>query len=244
MLFNKWKMMIKLIRRGSIFMMMVFMVNCSSLKDSIQARKLLGNCEYELKEIRLKAFDFSPIISFNDGEKTVNIEEVKLPEILVLLNQIRKGEFSFSLKELKFDALVEVNNPNGQEVILDSMELKLLLDESFLLNLNHNKNVTVPANSKAISTIGCNLPLNFSLNKLLAAKEITLDGSAFMKVNFSKRLSKEIKLPIKVTREIPREQIKAAIAEGKEKIIQTFLDKTKVNPQVKRVKDLLNIKGL
>lgn len=233
----------KLIRRTSILMIMVLMANCSSLNQSIRARKLLGNCKYELKEIRLKTFDFSPIISFDNSDKTVNIEEIKLPEILLLLDQIQKGQFSFSLRELKFDALVEVTNPNGQEVILDSMEVKLLLDNSFLLNLNHDKILNIPANSEAISTVGCSLPLNFPLNKLLSAKEFTLDGSAFMKVNFSKNLSKEIELPIKVTRDIPRDQVNKAIEEQKEKILQSLLDKTKRNPLGQKLKDLLKIKG-
>lgn len=230
-------------RRVGILMLVVLMANCSSLKQSLQARKLLGNCKYELKEIRLKSFDFSPVISFNNGDRKINIEEVKITELLLLLDQIRKGEFSFSLKELKFDALVEIENPNGQKVILDSLGLELFLDDSFLLNLAHDKNLIIPSKSKAISTIACNLPLNFSLNKLLEAKEFTLDGNAFMKVDFTKSLSKEVALPIKLTREIPRGQINEAIAQQKEQILKTLLEKTKRNPQMKKLKDALNIKG-
>lgn len=233
----------KVITRVSILLLMVLMANCASLNESLQARKLLGNCKYEIKEVRLKTFDFSPIISFDKSAQEINIEKVKIPEILLLLNQIRKGEFSFSLKELKFDALVEVENPNGQEVIMDSVEVKLFLDDSFLLNLNHDANLNIPAKSKALSTIACNLPLNFSLNTLLSAKEFTLDGNAFMKVNFTKRFSKEIEVPLKITREIPRDQINAALAKQKEKIVQTLLDKVKRNPEMQKVKDALKIKG-
>ena len=224
-------------------MLMVLMANCASFNESLQARKLLANCKYEIKEIRLKAFDFSPIISFDKSGKKINIEEVKITEILLLLDQIRNGEFSFSLKELQFDVLVEVENPNAKEVIMDSVELKLLLDESFLLDLNHGKNLNIPAQSKAVSTIACNLPLNFPLNKLMNAKEFTLDGNAFMKVNFTKRYSKEIEVPLKITRDIPSDQINAALEEQKGKILQALLDKTKRNPQMQKVKDALNIIG-
>lgn len=235
--------MLSLIQRTSIFLVFILMANCASLNESLRARKLLGNCKYELKEIRLKNFDFSPIISFRDGQTKINIEEVKVPQILLLLEDIRKGDFSFSLKELKFDALAEIDNPNSEEVILDSLGLKLFLDNSHLLNLAHQKNLRIAEKSKAISTIACKLPLDFPLDKLLNAKEFSLDGEAFMKVDFSKKISKEIKLPIKVTREIPREEINAAIAKEKERILKVLIDKTKRNPKVQKLKDALKIKG-
>jgi LEA14-like dessication related protein len=226
------------VSRIVVLVLLAFLVNsCSSLRESIKARELLGKCKYELKEVRLRTFEAAPIIYFSNSDKKINVNQPSLKDLLQMADQIRKGQFKFELKELSFDALVEIQNPNAKSVELDSMFYDFFLDDAYLMKIGHFQHSLIPAESNKTTTMTAQVPLSLPVNALLTAKEATVSGKVWLKLNMSKNKQITVPVPVKLTREIPRDKINAAIEKEKQKLIKQLVQKMGKNSKVDKVKN-------
>ena len=227
------------LRNTAALFLVLLITSCSSLRREIKSRELLGKCQYELKEVHVKTLDFAPIISFNNSSKKINTEKVTIADLLLLLDQVRKGGFSLKFDKLQMDAIVEIKNPNDKEVILDSMSFDCFLDENFLMKIGHNQHSVVPPLSSGLTKMQFDVPLKMSLNDILNAQEVTVKGKAWLKMNITKKRSVTLPVPVKITKAIPREEIQTKINQEKERLIKSLIEKAKKDPKVDDLKKLL-----
>lgn len=220
-----------------IFLTLIILgTSCSSLREAAKSRELLGKCTYELKEVHVKTLEFAPILKFDNSSKKINSESVSTQDLIKLLDQIVKGQFSLNLDKLQMDALVEIKNPNAKEVILDSMMYDCFLDETYLMKIGHYQHKVVPASSSALTNMQFDVPLNIPLQKVINAQEVVVKGKVWLRVKYSKNREITLPIPVKVKHPIPREEIQAKIDKEKERLIKELAKKAENDPNVGKVK--------
>jgi LEA14-like dessication related protein len=170
----------------------MFLSGCSSMKESVKARKMLEKCGYSLKEIQLELIDFNSTVSFDNSSKQINVANPG-KEVLTMLDEIRKGNFSLDLSKLRFNAVIEISNPNNVEVALDSLKLKTYLDDAFLVDVRHLEHTTIPPNSTVATNISIILPSAFPLKELFSAEDLVLKGNKKIKELIKYATSDDVK---------------------------------------------------
>ena len=225
---------------GYSFILVLFLSACASLNKAVKARELLGKCEYELKEVKLKTIDFAPIITFNTSSKKVNLEAPNTADLILLADKIQEGEFDLNFSKLTFDAYVEIQNPNEQEVIADSMFFDCFFDETYLMQIGHFEHTTVPAKSAGITVMTLSVPTNLQFNSIMGSEYAKVDGKIWLRLTLLDGLNVRLPVPVKLKRPIPYDEINAAIEKQKQKIIKELMEKAKKEEPVKQIKKLLN----
>lgn len=210
--------------------------NCSSLKEAVRARELLASCEYNLKEVNVKTIDFAPFITFDNSGKNINIETPSTEDILLLADNISKGDFNVTFDELKMDVIIEIDNPNQHNVILDSMVFDCFLDETFLMQIGHFEHSIIPAASAKETPMTFTVPTSVSLNNVINAEEIIVKGKVWLKIKLSEKVKVTLPVPVTLKKAIPREQINAYIYKEKERITEELIKKLKDQPEVDKIK--------
>ncbi len=197
--------------------------SCSSMKESVKARKMLEKCGYSLQEVQLDLIDFGSTISFDNSNNKLDISSPG-SEILTLLDDIRKGSFSLDLSKLSFNAVIQITNPNDVEVALDSLKMKTYLDDSFLVDVRHLEHTIIPPNSSVNTNVGITLPSAFPLKQLFVAEDMVLKGKIWLNLNLTKNTNVTLPVPISLRKEIPREEINQAIVDEKDKKIKELIE--------------------
>lgn len=231
------KSLLSLTKFVLLVMGILLLDGCSSLRESIKSRELLGKCEYELKEVRVRTLDFAPVITFDNSTKKINVEQPTAAELLLLADRIRKGDFNLSIKKLSMDAIVEVDNPNEQEVILDSMFYDCFLDETYLMKIGHYEHSVIPPRSVSDTRMTFDVPLNTPLKNIINAQDVVVKGKVWLRLKLTKKTEVTLPVPVKVKRAIPREQINARIEKEKERIINDLIKKLEKEAGGNKVKD-------
>ncbi|MEO9474060.1 MAG: hypothetical protein ABJG41_00945 [Cyclobacteriaceae bacterium] len=208
--------------RATVLALYFTLVGCASMKDSVKARKMLEKCGYELTEITLDLIDFEPTIGFDNESRKVNVNAPG-KQTLSLIKEIKNGDFSVDLSKLRFNALIKITNPNASEVVLDSLKLKTYLDDAFLVDVRHLEHTVIAPNSSVLTNVAITLPTAFPVKALLQAEDMVLKGKVWLNLMIS---NKTITLPVPISfrKEIPRDEINAAIQEEKDKKIKELLD--------------------
>ncbi len=209
-----------------------------ALSHSIRARTLLQNCGFEFERVDLAVLDIAPFVRFDGKTEKVSVENPPVTELLGVIPEITRGEFSLDFSELKFSPQFSVNNPNDQEVVLDSMAFEVYLDDAYLMTASHEQRVTIPAKQKDFFTVTINVPTDLPLSELIEAEKIRIKGTAFIKLDITPSKSVTLNVPIDLSKDIPRDQINAKINEEKEKIVAELLSKVQ-NRGAKSVLDAL-----
>ncbi|MFY0600652.1 MAG: hypothetical protein JXR03_13350 [Cyclobacteriaceae bacterium] len=193
------------------------------MKESVKARKMLEKCGYNLKEVQLDLIDFNSNITFDNSTNKI---DVKNPgkETLGMAKEIKAGNFNVDLSSLKFNAVLEITNPNDSEVALDSLKLKAYLDDAFLVDVRHLEHTIIPPNSSNLTNVIINIPTAFPIKPLLEAENVVLKGKVWLNLNLTKKTNITLPIPVSVKKEIPREEINAAIEEEKDQKIKSLLD--------------------
>ncbi len=218
-----------MVKKLSVFLMISLFLLTSgcALSKSIRARTLLQNCSFGLKRIDLSIMDFAPFIRFDGKNEKVSIENPPIRELIELIPQITKGEFSLDFSKLTLLPQLAIDNPNDQEVILDSMFFDVFLDDSFLMNAAHNKRVTIPAKKSGDVTITLNIPTEIPFNKLIEGQQVRLKGKAFLKLNITPSKSVTLPIPVDISQNIPRDKIYEKLEEEKNHAIKKLLESIK-----------------
>lgn len=218
-------------------LLILFTTGCA-LSDSIRARTLLQNCSFALERVDLSILNIAPFIRFDGKSEKISVENPPVKELLGMIPQIKRGEFSLDFSKLTFSPRIAVDNPNNQEVTLDSMSYEVFIDETFLMNADHQKRVTIPANKTDFVTVTLTLPTDIPLAELIEAQKIRLKGTAFLKLNITPKKSVTLNIPIDMTRDIPREQLYAKLEEEKNRVVKELLKNVK-NKGAKSVLDAI-----
>lgn len=209
-----------------------------ALSDSVRARTLLQNCSFALERVDLSILNIAPFIRFDGKTEKVSVQNPPIKELLGMIPQIKRGEFSLDFSKLTFSPRIAVDNPNDQEVILDSMVYEVFIDDTFLMDAEHQKRVTVPAKKTDYVTVTLTVPTDFPLAELIEAKKIRLKGTAFLKLNITPKKSVTLDIPIDMTRDIPRDQLYAKLEQEKSKVVKELLKNVK-NKGAKSVLDAI-----
>ncbi|MEP0366106.1 MAG: hypothetical protein ABJN36_17900 [Cyclobacteriaceae bacterium] len=209
--------------RVALLALSLTLIGCASMKDSVKARKMLEKCSYELTEVQLDLVDFESTISFDNESKKINVNDPG-KETLSLIKEIKKGNFSLDLSQLRFNAIIKITNPNTSEVELDSLKLKTYLDDAFLVDVRHLEHTVIAPNSSVLTNVAIALPTAFPVKELFQAEDMVLKGKVWLNLMITKNNRITLPVPISVRKKIPREEINAAIQEEKDKKIKELLD--------------------
>lgn len=209
---------------------------CKAMRESVKAREMLGKCTYQLKSVDLSVLDFAPTVSLNNGSKKINIERPSTVDVVAVLNKIRKKEFKLEVKELTFNAIVEISNPNSSEAIMDSISFDTYLDDMYAMKVVHKEHSVIPARGTDDTKITLEIPLSISLDKVLKAEEILFKGKVWLKMNITKNRTVTLPVPIRIKKEIPREEIKSEIAKQEEIVIEKLIEAAKAKKVDKDLK--------
>lgn len=209
--------------RVALFALSFTLIGCASMKDSVKARKMLEKCSYELTEIQLDIIDFESTISFDNESKKINVNNPG-KEALNLIKEIKNGDFSLDLSQLRFTAVIKITNPNTSEVELDSLKLKTYLDDAFLVDVRHLEHSIIAPNTSVLTNVAIALPTAFPVKELFQAEDMVLKGKVWLNLMITKNNRITLPVPISVRKKIPREEINSAIQEEKEKKTKELLD--------------------
>lgn len=207
----------------------LFYFSACAISDSVRARELLTKCEYKITNLELKTLDFAPRIALNNGKK-LSVKKPALKKLLPVVNQIRKGNFDLELQNLDFIATLEIKNPTDHQVELDSLFLNGFLDEKKMAKVQRNEHTVVPAKEKRSTQFTVSLPTKFPFNKIWKAKEISLEGKLWLDLMLTKETRISVPIPVSLSKEIPREEIKKLMQAKKSEYAHQLLknlDRTK-----------------
>lgn len=219
-----------------ILVLPVLFSGCKAMRESVKARAMLGKCTYQLKSVDLSVLDFAPTVTFDNGSKKINIERPSTVEVIAVLNEIRKKEFKLEVKELSFNAIVEISNPNSSEAIMDSIFVETYLDDMYAMRVLHKEHSIIPAKGKDDTKLTLEIPLSISLDKVLSAEEVKLNGKVWLKMKVTKNRTITLPVPIKLKTKIPREEIKAEIAKQEEIVVTKLVEVAKAKKVDKDLK--------
>jgi hypothetical protein len=206
-------------------MLSALLLSSCALSNSIKARELLAKCKYELLQVNLKVFDFAPTISFDKSGKTFSLEKPG-KELLPYIKQIKQGNFQLHFDKLSFEAVVGIDNPNNQKVIMDSLFFDTYLDKDFTAKVNHPEHLEIESGQKGKTSVLVEVPTNIPLRKALSAQNINLKGKVWLRLAiFTEDSEHMIPYDFDITRPVPRKEIQAAIAKEKKKVQKKLIKK-------------------
>ena len=220
---NKSKIMMSYSYRDLMLLVVFVAAGCSAMKESVKARKMLEKCSFDLSEIQLEVQDFESAISFDNEDKKVDVNNLK-GNLLSLAGDIKSGNFSMDLSQLRFNAVIQITNPNGVDVELDSIKLRTFLDDRYLVDVEHLEHTVVPANSTYATNVGVIFPTAFPVKEIFTAEHMVFKGKVWLNLMITKKKRFNLPVPISLKREIPRDEINAAIEEEKQEKIDLMLD--------------------
>ena len=152
-----------------------------------------------------------------------------------------------SLKEVRFssgilldsvdlDTQLKITNPTDRDVALDHAVLGFYLDQNHLFDAAHKKFVRIAPSASSTETIAVHLPLGGIIKSLGHRPEtITVKAKLWVTLLVGKETWKTpIVIPVEYEMPIPYDQIDAAIAKEKEKLVADAKNKG-----VKAANDLL-----
>ncbi|NNE55373.1 MAG: hypothetical protein HKN32_05095, partial [Flavobacteriales bacterium] len=197
---------------------LVVFSGCSSLKDQAKSRELLAKCEYTLEDVAVENISFTQVIELIETAKEVDWKDPD-PEILPLLNEIRKLNFELDFQELDFQAAIGIYNPNDHEVVVDSLYFDAFLDESKIARVHHNTSMLISPNSNSVIETTMTVAKGIKLKKVRKAEEIQLRGKVWLKIELLKDYPVTLPMKFDVSRPVPREEINALIDEQKRIVV-------------------------
>ena len=216
--------------------------SCAAMKESAKARAMLEKCTYSLSEVNLTMLDLAPTISFDNSKGKFNVEKPS-KDIIKYRSEIKDNLYNVDLSQLTFNAMLQIENPNTKEVMLDSFYLDTYLDETFLVKIVHPDHTVIAANSTYSTPVDAQVPTAFPVKKLLTAENAVFKGKVWLRINLTKNTEVTLPIPVRLTREIPREEINAAIDAEKKEMTDKLIDyiKSKSIKDVKKgVKKLID----
>lgn len=231
----------KVIQLASMAAIAIYFSGCTALQESIDARTLLGKCEYSVEEVQLKLLDFTPMISFDNSSKKFNVKQPSI-DMLAMAEQIKNKEFQVNFSEFDLVAKLKINNPNPYRVEVDSLYVDTYLDESFLVKVKHPEHTTVPASQSMVTDINFTVPTDFPFHKVLDTEQFVFKGKVWLRMEIIEGMKVTLPVPFTVRQDVPKEQIQQAIDTEKEKLLEELLSWLEKKAPEDKVKDAL--KGL
>ena len=163
-----------------ILLLSLLLVSNCSICSSIKARKLLSNCSFNIKSVEIK-----------DVMQNSN-------DVYGLINQFVLGNTQNAPK-MDFNVVVEVENPNDEKVLIDSLMLNLIVHDDSLSQIFVNEYIQIEPNTKKDVPITVSVPINLNILKASTAKEFTLAGTVWMKFEFFSGFSPVFAVPVEMT---------------------------------------------
>lgn len=193
-----------------------------SLWGSINARKLLANCTFEVEGFDIEIAKFSSSFVMKDGKT-----KVKMQDGMSILkdhwSDIKKGQFNLDFTKMKLRAHVVVDNPNDQHVIIDSLVVDAFMEGKAFSRITHATVLEIPAKTKGRTSFLVDLPLDQGLIKLMDQKTIQFKGTVWSRLKITDSIEPTIPIPVEFEQKIPRGKIQKEIKKGKKKLIsQSF----------------------
>ncbi len=193
-----------------------------SLWGSINARKLLANCKFEVESFDVEIAKFNSSFVMKDGKTRVKMQD-GMSILKDHWSDIKKGKFNLDFTKMKLRAHVVVDNPNDHHVILDSLVLDAFMEGKAFSRITHAKVLEIPAKTKGRTSFLVDLPIDQGLLKLMDQKTIQFKGTVWSRLKITDSIEPTIPIPVELEQKIPHGKIQKEIKKGKKKLIkQTF----------------------
>lgn len=225
----------------SLFLISILLIGCS-LWGSINARKLLANCRYELKSIDVEIAKFRGAFFLNGGKT-----KVKLSDGVSILkdhwSDLKAGRFNLDFSKVKLNAHLQIENPNDQYVVVDSLVLDAFMQEGdAFTRITHEQSIEIPAGESAQTHFTFKIPLEMNLLELMDQEKIRFQGTVWSKLKLVDGFSTTIPLPIDFEQKVPRQQLQKQIDAQKTKMLDQVYQKIEsaTGVKAKDTQDLQN----
>lgn len=196
-----------------------FLTACS-LWGSINARKLLTQCKYQVTSLEVELAKFKSSFLMGKDQKEVKISD-GLEVLQAHWSDIKKGRFEVDLRTLKLKTLVQITNPNSQEVIVDSLVLDAFMsDGEAFSRIGHYRSLEIPSGSQDTARFDITIPVDMNLKNLMNEEKIKFQGTVWSQIKLTEGFSGTIPLPVSFDYKIPREEIQKQMNQHKSQLIQ------------------------
>lgn len=202
-------------------------LSACSLFNSLNARKLLANCKYELESIDVEIAKFRSAIFIGEGKKKSKVKVSDGWEVIQEhWSDIKRGHFNLDFRKLKLKANLIIDNPNDQYVVVDSLVVDAFMSngEAFT-RIIHNHSLEIPSKKSAQTQFKVEIPLEIGLNKLMDEEVIKFKGTVWSKLKLTEGFSTTIPLPVEFNQKVPRKKLKTMIDQQKKLVFKQFYKK-------------------
>lgn len=217
------------------------LANCSLL-GSLNARKLLANCQYNIESIEVEVAKFRSAIWIGHGNNKTKVRVSDGSDfILEHWKDIQEGRFNLDFRKLHLLVNLRIENPNDQYVVIDSLIIDAFMgSEDPFTRIIHDQRVEVPAKKTGQTQFRVKIPIEEGLLNLMDQDKIKFKGTVWAKLKLTDERQATMPLPINFERKFPREALAKVIEKQKADALKDFYKKIRNATGVK-TKDLKEI---